>query len=248
MNISELPIIYFHGSPGLPEEFAELAKFFPKNQITSFARKGYPNSEDFQEVPASKDIIVLGYSWGNVPALKYIIKNIKHVKGFIMVSPYLYSKNNSLITGLVTLPILSDIIFPILGKRIINSMLKKTSFPLSVPSSYQDLVKKLAAPSILKAAILEKNKAVSIGNMFKEIRNSKIPVAIIWGSKDLTSREDKQITPIYGFIKPILEERLQNVGHAIIFTNPRKLAEFIKNFRNKIGKEKNNYENRIFSR
>lgn len=109
-------------------------------------------------------------------------------------------------------------------------MLKKSSFPSLVPSSYQVLTDRLSSPSVLKAAIIEKDKNSLEEDILRCISDSKVPVAIIWGAKDLTSKEDKQITPIYRFIKPVLEKRLENTGHAIIFTNLRELVEFIQNF------------------
>jgi len=233
-----LPIICFHGSPGLPEEFTELAKFFPENQIITFSRKGYPNSNDFQDTPAPKNFIALGYSWGNIPAIQYIMKNKSQAKGLIMVAPYLYSKNNLLKTRLLTLPILSNILFFFFGKRIITGLLKKTSYPLPVPPSYQKLIKKLSEPILIKTAILEKEKNSINNTMLKALGNATIPVGIIWGSDDLTSTKSKQITPLYQFIKPVLEEQLQNAGHAIIFTHPKHLAKFITNFMIKINNKK----------
>lgn len=56
------------------------------------------------------------------------------------------------------------------------------------------------------------------------------------GGSDLTSKENEQITPIKSIIKPILEERLENAGHALIFTRSEKLSEYIEKFIRKIDK------------
>lgn len=169
----------------------------------------------------------MGYSWGNVPALEYAAKNSKHVKGLILVSPYLYPGKSMFRKILVLSPTFSDIIFTLFGKKIVSSILKKSSYPLSVPTNYQNLERKLSNSQVLTPAVIEKEKNYITDKVLKKISESKTPVAIIWGDKDLTSKENRQIVPVRRIIQPILERRLQNAGHAIPFTNTKDLAEFI---------------------
>lgn len=214
-----------------------MIKFLPNNQIITFSRKGYiekgnnKNSHNFEDIPLSKEIMVLGYSWGNVPALNFTAKNASHIKGIIIVSPYIYPTNRTNIFKkiLVSHP-LSIIIFMLFGRRIISNMLRKSSYPSSVPASYQKLSRELSNPHLLEIAVIEKRKNFLRDEVLKKISEAKIPVAIIWGDKDLTSKENKQIFPIRRIIHPILEKHLSNVGHAIPFTNTKDLAEFIEAF------------------
>lgn len=217
----------------------------PDSNIITFSRKGYPkkdnkrNKYSFEDILISKDIIVLGYSWGNVPALKYTAKNSKHIKGLILVSPYLYPGKSIFKRILVLFPVFSHVLFTLFGKRIVSSLLRKSSYPSSVPASYQNLAIKLSNPQVLTTAVIEKEKNHASDEDLKKISESKIPVAIIWGEKDLTSKENKQIFPIRRIIHPILEKHLRNAGHAIPLTNTEDLAEFIQTFIHDISKERN---------
>ncbi len=184
----------------------------------------------------SKDMILLGYSWGNVPALGYAAKNSKYVKGLILVSPYLYPSVSVFKKILVLFPIFSNIIFTLFGKSIVRSILRKSSYPSSVPAHYQKLTRDLSDSRVLTAAMTEKKKNRMTDTVLRKINVSKIPVAIIWGNKDLTSKENEQIFPIRRIIHPVLEKHLPNAGHAIPFTNTKDLADFIQNFLTKINK------------
>lgn len=208
----------------------------PDNNVITFSRKGYPkkdhkrNKYSFEDSLISKDILVLGYSWGNVPALEYTAKNSKHIKGLILVSPYLYPGKSALKRILVSFPFFSHVIFTLFGKSIVRNILRKSSCPLSVPTNYQKLAKNLSDSQVLIAALKEKEQNYITDNVLNKINESKIPVALIWGDKDLTSNENEQIFPIRRIIHPLFEKRLQNAGHAILHTNAKDLANFIQNF------------------
>lgn len=220
-------------------------KFLPDSHIIAFSRKGYPRKDNnkskysFEDIPISKDIIVLGYSWGNLPALEYVAKNSKHAKGLILVSPYLYPSANVFKKILVLFPIFSNVIFNLFGKKIVGSMLRKSSYPSSVPTNYQNLAKKLSDSQVLTTAVIEKEKNHITDKVLKKISESKTPVAIIWGDKDSTSKENEQIFPIRRIIHPIMEKHLRNTGHAIPFTDTKDLAEFIQTFIATVSKGRN---------
>lgn len=243
--MNKIPIICFHGSPGVPEEFDKLNKLLPNYQFIKFVREGYPKNEyifkidNFSEdTTLNKEAIVVGYSWGNVPALQFAIKNLAFIKGLVIISPYIFPDRNSSSTfrKLLTLPLIGTFFFGMFGKKVVEKMMKNTSYPESIPSDYKKLVNKLSKSKVLETSIKEKTENIKIKEILKRIGESHIPVALIWGGRDVTGRESEQIASIKSIIKPILEVRLENAGHALIFTRAEELSKYIESFINKIDK------------
>lgn len=243
--MNKIPIICFHGSPGLPEEFDKLSKLLPAYSFIKFVRKSYPKNEyifkadNFSEESAlNKEAIVMGYSWGNVSALQFTIKNLAFIKGLIIISPYIFPSRNSSspFRKLLTLPLISSLFFSIFGRKIIKRMLINTSYPDLVPSEYKRLTNKLSEFKVLETSIKEKMENTKIKEILKKISESQIPVALIWGDNDLTGKESEQIMPIKSIMKPLLEARLENAGHALIFTRVEELSAYLEKFIKTLGK------------
>lgn len=241
--MNKIPIICFHGSPGVLEEFDKLSKLLPSHPFIKFVRNGYPKNEyifkadNFSEnTVLSKEAIVIGYSWGNVPALKFTVKNLAFIKGLVIISPYIFPNrnSNSPFRKLLTLPLIGTLFFGMFGRKIIEKMMLNTSYPGSVPSDYKRLVNKLSKSKVLETSIKEKAENIKIQEVIKKIGESQIPVALIWGDSDLTGRESEQVLPIKSIIKPLLEARLENTGHALVFTRTEELAEYLEKFLKKI--------------
>jgi len=107
---------------------------------------------------------------------------------------------------------------------------------MKVPLAYQRLAKILSEPQMLYTAIIEK-QPLDI-KVLKKIAQEDIPVVLVWGEKDLTSKEEEQILPIKNIITHLIEVRLKNVGHAIPFTKPKAVSDVIRDLINKLKKEK----------
>lgn len=225
----------------MPEEFNDLITLLPQYRFITFPRKGYPKAnhglDSFSENSTlTDDVILLGYSWGNVPALQFAFKNLKHVKAIIIVSPYLYPSQEPSIKLIFSVPLVGKIILKFLGKRFVYNLLLKSSSPMKVPLAYQRLAKILSEPQMLYNAITEKHPLDL--KVLRKIAQENIPVVLVWGEKDLTSKEEEQILPIKNVVTNLIEIQLKDVGHAIPFTKPEALAEVINNFIHKLMKEK----------
>lgn len=107
-------------------------------------------------------------------------------------------------------------------------MLVKSSSPTKVPLAYQRLVEILSQPQMLYTAITEK-QPLDV-KILRKIALENVPVVLVWGENDLTSKEREQVFPIKNIITNLKEVRLENVGHAIPFTKPKALAEVINKF------------------
>lgn len=145
-----------------------------------------------------------------------------------MLSPYLFPSQKSSLKLLFSVPLAGKIIFTFLGSKIINSLLIKSSRPHRVPYLYQRLKKILSQPQMLSAAVTEK-QAIDV-KILQEIAVRHIPLVAIWGDKDETIAEKKQIYPLRKWIPDLKEVRLKQAGHAIPFTSPHILADIIKSF------------------
>lgn len=156
------------------------------------------------------------------------------VKGIVLVSPYLYPSQGSSIKLIFSTPLLGNIILRILGKKIINTMLIKSSSPMKAPLSYQRLVNILSQPQILYTAIIEKSPIDD--KVLKRLAQSNIPVALIFGEKDSTSKQSEQV--IKNMLEPLIEVQIKKAGHALPFTNPKELARAVNNFIVKLSQEK----------
>jgi len=218
-------IFCFHGSPGSPEDFNSLIKHLENIKVIALPRytqKGVSSLD--QSVNVNKHF-VLGYSWGGVPAIDHAIKNHSSTKGIILVSPYLFPTKGKLLKSISDIPIFGEFLLSVVGNKFINNMLKKSSCPDSVPLEYKKA--SLTYVSILKASINEKLQEENVIEMLRKIDKLSIPLFLIWGENDLTSRENTQILPIRVNAQPILEEKIENAGHALIFTKPKEVAQII---------------------
>lgn len=231
--MKSLPIICYHGSPGLPDEFMLLEKHLPGQRIVKIIRAGYGTND---KKPIQEDTILLGYSWGAVDALRDATK-YAGIKGLILVSPYFFPnrKLSPVKKTLLLVPVVSDLILAISGNKIISKMLVETSAPDPVPSAYKEMAKQLVAPKLLRKAALEKDiSKEKLQAAIEALGNSNLPVAVIWGSEDRIGKEAEQIDPLRKYISFSFEKRLEAAGHAIVWTHPSELAKFVDSFQNSI--------------
>lgn len=105
---------------------------------------------------------------------------------------------------------------------------------MKAPLSYQRLVNILSQPQILYTAIIEKSPIDD--KVLKRLAQSNIPVALIFGEKDSTSKQSEQV--IKNMLEPLIEVQIKKAGHALPFTNPKELARAVNNFIVKLSQEK----------
>lgn len=223
---SNTTIICFHGSPGSPEDFNGLKKYLGNVEviaISRYIRKNVSKSTDSNNDKNKQ--LVLGYSWGGLPAINYAINNFQSISGIILISPYLFPTKSKLIKNITDIPLLGKFLLKVMGKQFVGDLLKKSSYPDQPTSDY-----KRASYSyipILKASIDEKSQKENAIELLRKTKKLSIPLILIWGESDLTSRESTQIQPIRINSRLILEEKIKYAGHALIFTKPKEVAEVI---------------------
>lgn len=216
----------FHGSPGSPEDFDSLIQYLENIKVIVPPRytQKILSSLD-KSVNTDNKRFVLGYSWGGIPAINYAISNSQSIAGIILVSPYLFPAKSKLIKIISDIPVFGGFLLNVMGNKFINNMLKKSSYPDLVPLVYKKTSLKYVP--ILKDSIDEKSHKSDVFTLLRTVKKFSIPLILIWGDKDLISHENTQIKPIRAIVQPILEEKIKNAGHALIFTRPKQVAQII---------------------
>jgi len=231
-STNSLPILCYHGSPGTPDDFAELAKELPDQRLVCLQRAGYPDDgggarQGEQTGPA----IYCGYSWGTVPCLKDAAAS-EETRGVILIAPYLFPSGQGLLKKAVLgAPLLGKALLKKKGPQIVEELLVKSAHPAEVPKSYRALAPRLSRPEVLRQAVQEKEKpGVDVLQALRTLAEQKVPLALLWGAQDQSSAEAQQVAPAREAAPEIFERRLEAAGHALLWTHPKELAGAIRDF------------------
>lgn len=223
-----VPLVCFHGSPGVPEDFAALAEHLPGSTLRCPPRGTLSPTA----TPIPENALLLGYSWGSLVCLREAAGQPQRVRGIVLISPYLLPKRRPgprccrlVAAGAGTAAL------ALVGRRIVRSLLTRTSHPQAVPPCYQQLADRLADPQVLRQALLEKvAPGLTPDQALQLLAGARVPLALVWGAADYTMDPAAQLSPVYRCHPPVLERRLPEAGHGLLWTHPREVAETIASF------------------
>jgi|GEM_PF-2442089 len=235
-----VPLVCYHGSPGMPEEFKVFSKYLhslSRIPVISVTRRGYPESvpgptQDSPGLANGSGRVLLGYSWGAVEAMRDATRSAE-VRAVILVAPYLKPKNRLgfMKKTLLQTPWLGDALLRKASKKIIDDLFEKSCHPRAVPAEFWGMAETMSSPDVLRQAAFEKEASgKSPEDCLRQLAAAKKPVALIWGAEDQSSTEAEQIAPIREALKLLTERKLEGAGHAIPWTHPKELAEFVSEF------------------
>ncbi len=213
-----------HGSPGTPNDFFHLKLLLPSLIFTSRDRL----HDEFIK-HNDENIIEAGYSFGCFFALLSALEHADKVKHVFLIAPYFFGETK---TGIITktilkIPAARDFIIKRKAPTAIEDQIKKAAFPKDVPDIYRSDSHQWHNPKRLAHAVLEKDiDEKKFYLMLKELEKKKIPITIIYGKKDKTSREEIQVDPLLKY-KNIQVEFIEDGGHALLWTHTKTLAEII---------------------
>ncbi len=229
MSTNDLPILCYHGSPGTPDDFAELAKELSDQRLVPLQRAGYPD-DGGASAPAGP-AIYCGYSWGTVPCIREALAN-EAAGGVILIAPYLFPTGAGLLKKAVLgTPLLGKALLKKKGPQIVEELLVKSVHPAEVPASYRALAPRLSQPEALRCAVLEKEKpGVDVLAALRALAGREVPLALLWGAQDQSAAEAQQVAPVREAVAGLFERRLEPAGHALLWTHPRELAAAIGEF------------------
>lgn len=221
-TMSKLKINCHHGSPGSPRDFFHLKLTLPQFEFISRDRV----TENFLKHDDA-EIIECGYSFGCYHALVSALEHAGQVKKIILIAPFFFQekKTGLLVKTLMSIAPTRDAILKSKASGAIDEMLTKSSFPKEVPENYRQDAKDYTEPKRLAHAMLEKDIDEKLfWATLKELEKRKIPITIIYGKKDKTSREEVQIDPLLKF-KNIKTVPIEDGGHALLWTHTQKLKD-----------------------
>lgn len=227
-------LVAHHGSPGTPDDFKGIKESFSEHEFLTPTRKGYPQHNS--NLPHNDKIIVVGYSFGTLQALKDACEYGTKVKKIILISPFLFGgrKLGTVAKTLIQAPLLGNYILNKSALKAIPQMLENSSSPQKVSEEYLAHGEKFKSSAILRPALLEKDFcACCIPNLLQELAAKKIPVVIIRGEKDKTSTYESQIAPLKKEIS-IEEHIIPEGGHALLWTHKNEVVNLMKNEINKL--------------
>ncbi|OUR96739.1 hypothetical protein A9Q84_10385 [Halobacteriovorax marinus] len=221
-----MKIMTFHGSPGGPDDFKELAEYLQEHLEAKFfhtnryVRKTNDSAED--------ELVLLGYSWGCRELLKFYSENKSRVSKIIFISPYILHANVSTAkNALLRTPFLGKALLKRVGEKAIDKFMKESSSPLSPGISYLKQREYLARPDILRKATTEKDFVTEADI---KVLNVAVPVLILYGESDATSLKDVQIEPLIRSIEKTKLEVIKGCGHALPWTSSKEIEGRISDF------------------
>ena len=221
-----MKMIFHHGSPGAPQDFSHIKKYFPDMEIHLYDRVKKERKGDLEAE------IQLGFSFGCVKALKYAAKNDR-TKMVILVAPYLFptKRPGALMKGLLMFDLFRNTALPALAKKSIEKMLKESSHPHPIPEIYEKDAKEYFNTERLAHSILEKDiSEEKVIKRLEQLKSKNIPVIVIMGEGDQTSykgaNKERQFDPLLVY-KNIHIKTIPEAGHALLWTHTKELSTLI---------------------
>lgn len=234
--MSKIKLNCHHGSPGSPRDFFHLKLMLPQFEFSTRDRVHQQFIKHNDE-----NLIECGYSFGCYHALVSALEHSSQVKKVILIAPYFFQekKTGFLVKTLMSIGPTRDAILKSKAPLAIEEMLTKSSSPKEVPENYREDAKDYIDPKRLAHAMLEKDFDEKLFWItLKELEKRKIPITIIYGKKDKTSREEVQIDPLLKY-KNIKTISIEDGGHALLWTHTQKLKDI---FESEIADSKNTEE------
>ncbi len=235
-----LPFLCYHGSPGSPDDFGQLAKALPERRLVRLVRRGYPldgyggvdtpSEQSVEQVPA----IYVGYSWGARCCLHAAAQSPDLAKGLVLIAPFLRASNplGAIKRTLIGLGALGRILVSTAAKDAAQELLSKTCRPVDVPQEYRAMQSWYQRPDVLQRALLEKEEASPLEPSLAILGNAKIPTLIVWTKTDACGCAEQHVEPLRKVLRVTQDIEIEGAGHAIPWTHAVALAEHIRSFVN----------------
>lgn len=234
-------LVYFHGSPGTPKEFEQFEQYMSKNTEVIKNNRYTPESDTKRFSELEKDVVFIGYSWGAVEALLAAKENLAQTRAVVLVSPYVLQRSPSPIkNALISVPVVGGLLISLLGRKMIREFIVKTCAPEPVPATYSDVANEISDPRKLKVALKEKMRDNnSLVEALRIIKESKLPVGILRGGKDIVDVDGQQIKFLRRYLDFTFEQELSGAGHAIVWNHPGELVDFVNTILSQLEKQDN---------
>lgn len=211
------PVVGFHGSPGLPEDFSALAETLGK----------------FIQMPGETDFLsanAVGYSWGCVRLLDECVKQ-GMPKSVTFIAPYFFPKKRAgfVKRGFLSIPFLRDAVLKKKAPAIVGQFLQTSCAPDPVPAFVLSFTERYESTELLARAVLEK-EALRVDEPMKrkflaraEAAGTEITVVVGDSDSTCTPAQWEWLSNLSRYKKV----EIPSAGHALIWTHRNELADAI---------------------
>lgn len=174
-------------------------------------------------------VVVVGHSWGTLPALALAAGHPGSVKGLILVSGHYFPalRIDAMLASLPAVPLLGDVIrhtlAPITARLAWPLLLSIIFGPAPVPRSFRQFPKEMALrPSQIRASAEEAGLLDSSArNLLKSYSRLKMPVAIVAGDADRIVDTRDQSLRLHRLIAGSTLRVVKGAGHMVHQTSPQ---------------------------
>ncbi|UZK70187.1 alpha/beta hydrolase [Sphingomonas sp. S1-29] len=249
-------IVLIHGSASLVEDFVVsglIALLAKQHRVIAFDRPGYgytprPRGIDWTPerqaellVAACAKLgidrpIVVGHSWGTLPALAWALDHRESISGLALLSGYFFAtpRPDAVMAAVAGSPGLGDVIVntvaPLqtrltgpLGNKLVFSPAEPTeAFLKDIPFTL------MLRPSQLRATAIDSGQMpASAGRLSPRYAELDLPLAIVWGVGDKLVVQADQSAKLAEQLPDAVATRMEGVGHMVHHTDPARVAAAI---------------------
>jgi pimeloyl-ACP methyl ester carboxylesterase len=249
-------IVLIHGSASLVDDFvvSGLVDLLAEHhRVIAFDRPGYgytrrprgiewtPERQASLLVAASAQLgidrpLVVGHSWGTLPALAWALDYPQAISGLALLSGYYFptGRADAVMAAIAGAPGIGDIVAntvaplqtrvtgPIGNKMIFSPTDPTDAFLAEMPFAL------MLRPSQLRATAIDSGQMpASAARQAPRYGELDLPMAIIWGDGDKLVKQEDQSPVLAEQIPKAVATRLEGVGHMVHHTDPTRVAAAI---------------------
>jgi pimeloyl-ACP methyl ester carboxylesterase len=181
--------------------------------------------------------IVLGHSWGTLPALELALRNSAAVRRLVLVSGYYFptTRLDAPIFAIPAIPILGDVmrytVSAVFARLALNRVVKTMFSPQPVPS---DFVPSMAREMMVRPSQIRANAEdaafmiPAAGSLSKRYGELTIPVAIVAGAADRVVDPDAHARRLHVELKDSELHILPGIGHMLHYFGREQIVSSVK--------------------
>lgn len=176
--------------------------------------------------------IVLGHSWGTLPALAMGLQAPEVVRGLVLLGGYYYPSLRAEVpfTGAPALPLVGDLlshtVSPVFSRMLWRPLTRRTFAPMPVSGRFKGLPVWMALrPKQLRATAADSAMLVPGAAMLaRHYRELKVPVRILAGTGDRIIDFTHNSERLQGSVPDGQLELYPGVGHMLHYAHPEKVV------------------------
>jgi pimeloyl-ACP methyl ester carboxylesterase len=251
------PVVLLHGNGVRAEDWVASGVFgllARRHRVIAFDRPGFGHSERprdriwhatnqadaFAEAFGRLGLhrpVVVGHSWGTLPAVALALDHPGSVSGLVLVAGYYYPKARAdvVLFSPPAVPVLGDVlrytVGPLAGRAIAPGMVRQMFAPLPVPPGFDAAVPKamMIRPSQLRASAEEAATMTpgAAAAMERYADLSRLKVAILAGTEDRVVDPDRHAVPLHHDVPGSTLHLVPGLGHMLHHGAPELVAEAV---------------------